>query len=246
MGQVLLMNPSGKKINPETKGDRTMAKKKGYHLRTTGQVGKGQRLVGHMYRGNPDFGYLGHRPWMSRFNPGTAIARNIVHPINMDGLKTLGFVTLGLAGTALIPTRKLVEMIPVINKLPVIPILIANGINMTLLATGAKMLTKSDKFANNVLAGGLAITGVQIIGSLAKAMPTVTAMQKVASSITMAGLGTGDTEKVKKMIEERIRKELKGTDGLPYESSYSVAGLPAESSYSTVGGNDELTEDTMD
>lgn len=221
-----------------------MARKTGYHLRTLSQIGKGQRAAGHLYRGNPTFGY---RPsWMSRFNPATAITRNIVHPINMDGLKTLGAVTVGFAGTALIPTRKFVDMIPVINKLPIIPILISNAINMTILATGAKMATKSNEVANNVLAGGLAATGVQVIAYLAKTMPTVTVLQKVSSS--MAGLGAGDADKVKKMIQEKIRKEL-GTDGLPFESSYStVKGMDypkAESSYSTVGGNDELTDDTL-
>lgn len=244
MSQVLILNPSGKKFNITTKGEKTMAKKRGYHLRTIGQIGKGQRIMGHIYRGNPGFGY---RPsFMSRFNPGAALAGNIVHPINMDGLKTLGAVTLGFAGTALIPTRKLIEMLPVIGKLPVLPILIANGINMTLLASGAKFITKNSDVANNVLAGGLAATGVQIIGSLAKAMPNVAVLQKVTSAVTMAGLGADDTTKVKKMIEERIRKELNTTDGLPAESSYSTAnGLPAESSYSTVGNGDELTEDTM-
>ena len=207
-------------------------------------------MVGSRLRDRVGFNPSSYRPsWMSRFNPGTALARNIVHPVSMDGLKTLGGVTVGLVGTGLIPTKKLVEMIPVIGKLPIVPILIANGINMTILASVAKKLTKSSEFANNVLAGGLAITGVQIIWSMARAMPTVTAMQSVAA-MTMAGLGQNETEKVKKMIQERIRKELKGADGLPYESSYSVAGRgmnapPAEPSYSTVGGNDELTEDTM-
>jgi len=223
-----------------------MARKKGYHLRTMSQIGRGQRVAGHMYRGNPGFGY---RPsFMSRFNPTGAIAKNIVHPVNMDGVKTLAEVTVGFAGTALIPTRKLIEMLPIIGKLPVIPILIANGINMTILATAAKMITKSNEAAGNVLAGGLAVTGVQVIGSLAKALPTVTALQKVSSAVTMAGLGASDTDRVKKLLQEKIRKEL-GTSGLPYESSYSVVkGMDqprAESSYSTVGGGDELTDDTL-
>ncbi|MFH1226838.1 MAG: hypothetical protein V1701_02905 [Planctomycetota bacterium] len=220
-----------------------MAKKTGYHLRSTQQIPKGKRVAGLMYRGNPYPGYMGYRPLSG--NPVAALTRSIVHPFNMEGLKTLGGVTAGFAGTALLPTRKLIEKIPVIGTLPILPVLIANGINITLLASVAQLLLKNREVTGNVMAGGLAATGLQIVGSLAKSLPNVTALQKVSSSITMAGLGQNAAERTKKLIEERIRKEM---EGLPAESSYStVRGLPAEPSYSVAGvGGDDLTEDTLD
>jgi hypothetical protein len=257
MAEVLILNPSGKKIkNPKptnlTKGGHM---KRGKHYKADRNISKNSYIAGRQYL-NPGV-YPMYRPSLfSRMvsNPVGAVTRSLVHPIHKDSVQTLVAGAVGAFGTSMIPTRKFIEMIPFVNKIPVLPMVLGNIVNMTILATATKMITKKDEWAKGVLVGGIIVTGIQIVAGVAKAAPNIVALQKVSSSITMAGLGN-DKETVRKALEERIRKELSGpaaessystVKGLPYESSYSVAGLPAESSYSTVGGGDDLTEDTMD
>lgn len=251
MSEVLVLNPSGKKV--KAKHIKKLAKKlkkavpvkikikkgddmkKGKHLRALSTIHKGSRARGHMFLGNPG-GLLGlsminpkHR------NPVAALADNIVHPVNMDGLVTLGTAGLGALGTAAIPTSKLVEYIPGIGKVKMINLLLSNGINMTLLASIAKMAFKRNpEVAHNVLAGGLTVTAVQLFKLLATAAPNVTMLQTVSDKVTMSGLGTNAA--LRKAVQERVMKELGQPASAPIYAT-TVGQPKSDNAYMTMGGN---------
>lgn len=227
------------------------------HLKLGSRVGLGRPLAGHMYKGNP---YPMYRPFGSGImrNPAVmAVTRNIVHPIKMESLYDMVSATVGAVGTAALPAHWLVSKIPVIGNIKVLKLLLGNALNMTAMASAARMLpwvkTKPG-VSKNIILGGLTMTGLQMFMLLTKQLPNVTVLQKVASSTAMAGLGAGN-DVLRSKIEEAVKRELgqpeaessfSTVNGLPYESSYSTVGSPkAESSYSTIGKGDDLTDDDM-
>lgn len=259
MAEALLMNPGGKKItranrSHNMKGEKTMAK----HYKLKDRVGLGRPLAGHMYKGNP-YMYPTYRPFGGPSilrNPVAALKANLIHPITMDSFYGLLTASVGAIGTYAIPTTKLVKYIPVIGKMRIVNLLLSNTINMTALATVARMTFKhKPEVAKNVLIGGLTMTGLQLFGLLAMQLPNVQVLQKVSPATALAGLGTSQSEALRSKIEEAVRKlgqpesasMVSTVGGCPAAvTAFETVGQPrSASSFVTVGDGDGLTEDNL-
>jgi len=250
MGQVLLMNPPP--TNLITKGGNM---KTGKHWKLIRGASRGSRAAGNI-RLNPYPMYMGmHRPGLMS-NPVAAIKQSFVHPVSMDNLYDFVSAGAGAIGTYAIPTHKLVGMIPVIGKYGIVKTLLGNAVNMTVLATAAKMAFKNKPgVSRNVMVGGGALTIMQLIGLLATKVPNVAIVQKLSPVSAMAGLGAGN-DALRAKVEEAVKRQLSQpesasmvstVDGRPESvTAFKTVGQPkSTTAYSTVGDGDGLTEDNL-
>ena len=218
--------------------------KRGKHYRTLRALGPGQRVKGHMYKGNPGglLGLIG--------NPMRKLTDNIEHPLHKDVGMEMLTGALGAYLTKAIPTRRwisgLTDKIPMVGNF--VNLLVGNGLNMTAVASAAKLVpVKQVKNASKgLLVGGVVITGYELLNMI---------MARISPNMvqsTMSGLGANSA--TRKAIQEKVMKQLQANKfGQPKadssfaqtamgkiraDSAYLPAmGSPAaDSSYATIGG----------
>lgn len=244
MAKILLINPQ--------KGE---SMKKGKHYHALSAIHAGDRVKGHMYKGNPG-GLLGMLK-----NPVTGVLSKIEHPIHKDVPMQLLTGALGAYLTKAIPTRKWISGL--VGKLtdrispriaPYFGLLLGNGLNITVLTTAVKYIPKSKNTYKGVMTGGLVITGYDFLNMLLTDI-----FPKAAQVNPLAGLG--DNKELRKAIEARIMKELNskvsgttlpfetidGRQSRPYEMAKRTSRSFVSGGYTdaTVEDNGGIGEDTM-